>query len=499
MADYDVVIVGGGSAGATLAARLSEAPARRVALLEAGHDWRAAEAPAELRWPNPGPIINDDRWRWPQLRARRTAAQEPALFWRGRGMGGSSAMNGQIAIRPPIEDFADWPDGWRPEQVLPYFAKLEDDLDFPTANHRGRDGPTPIYRAPKAKWGPIDLALAEAARALGYPYAVDHNAPGATGVSTFAINSRDGRRVSVNDGYLEPARDRPNLTILGNALVDRVLLDGRRAIGVRARIGGAWVELKATETILSAGAVHSPAILMRSGIGPAEHLAALGIPLVAALPVGDNLQDHPVITVGLPLKPAVQVPDETFRHTNCCLRYSSGHPGTDANDMIVMAFNLMFRDRATGRLGVSVYQSFSTGTLRLSSRDPDADPAIEENMLSDPRDLDRMRDGLARVQALIAQPAFRARAAGPARLMRTGLAFDGAPGDDAIMAEASDAQHITSTCAMGRVVDADCRVLSLEALRVIDASVMPRTVRANTNLATIMIAERMADRLQPGT
>jgi len=496
--DYDFVIVGGGSAGATLAARLTEAPSRRVALLEAGPDWRSADAPAHLRWPNPGPIIQDENWLWPQLKARRTAAQQPSLFWRGRGMGGSSAMNGQIAIRPPLEDFDAWPAGWRPDDVLRYFTKLEDDQDFPEANFHGRGGPTPVRRAPKADWGPMDLALAEAGQILGYGWAADHNAPGATGVSPYAINNRAGKRVSVNDAYLEPARGRPNLTIIGDALVDRVLFDGRRAAGVRVRLGGAWVELKARTTILSAGAVHSPAILVRSGIGPAGHLEALGIARRATLPVGDNLQDHPAIAVAMPLKPAVRVADIAFRHTNCCLRYSSGHPGTSANDMIVIAFNLMMRDRAVGRLAVSVFQSFSSGTLRLASPDPAEDPVIEENMLSDPRDLARMRDGVARLKALIEQPAFRDRVDGPPRLAKTGIALDPLPGDDALLAEAGDAQHITSTCTMGGVVDSDCRVLGFDQLRVIDASVMPLTVRANTNLTTIMIAEMMADRLKAG-
>ena len=213
--NYDYVIVGAGSAGATLAARLSADPAIQVALVEAGPNYRTAEAPEAMFSPNPGQIIQDpafSRFRYDALKARRTRAQEPRTYWRGRGLGGSSAVNGQIAIRGVVEDYDDWAamgcPGWAFDDVLPAFRRLERDLAYGDQPWHGDSGPIPIYRAPIPQWGAVDQALAEAALDLGYPWAADHNRPGALGVSPYAINSLNGRRVSVNDAYLHnlPAR-----------------------------------------------------------------------------------------------------------------------------------------------------------------------------------------------------------------------------------------------------------------------------------------------------
>jgi choline dehydrogenase len=441
--------------------------------------------------------------------------QDPRVYWRGRGVGGSSAVNGQIAIRGMPDDYDGWSaggaTGWSFAEVLPYFRRLETDLRYGDEPYHGNEGPIPIYRAPLAKWGPVDQVLAEAALDAGYTWAPDHNAPSALGVSPYAINSRDERRVSVNDAYLEPARGRNQLTIIGDALVDRVLFGrGDRAVGVRYRSRGEWHDVYAGHVILSAGAVHSPSILLRSGIGPAEHLHDLDIEVRASLPVGESFQDHPMVAFVVSLEDAF-VPPPGFRHTNCCIRYSSGLAGAGAGDMMIVAMNRLGdsigrhirgpdEQSPFGLISVWVNECLSRGRVRLVSKDPSVDPMIDENMLDAPSDLIRMRDGVRRLAALTQHPSLR-------RIGRIlPLGPDVATSSDAeidqwVLASCGDTQHGTSSCRMGSpndpqsVVDPDCRVLGVDGLSVIDASIMPSVVRANTHLTAVMIGERMADRL----
>jgi choline dehydrogenase len=443
--------------------------------------------------------------------AARSTAQEPRLYWRGRGLGGSSAINGMIAIRGMPEDFDGWAargcEGWGWGDVLPGFNRLETDLDFGDRPYHGDRGPIPVYRAPREAWGAVDRALCDAALDLGYGWHDDHNAPGSSGVSPYAIDGREGKRVSTNDAYLEPARDRPNLTIRGDTVVDRICFDGRRTTGVMAITPEGAREFPAREVIVAAGAVHSPPLLQRSGIGPAEEVGALGITPVVDLPVGKNLVDHSSIWLTLRLKPEARVATLDHRHTNCCVRYSSGLAGAGKNDMFMASMNITGYDetgRENGLVVVATFQTFSRGWVKPVSREPLSDPEIQINMLADERDLIRLRDGYRRLHQVVRHPAVQAISEGVASIV-SGEAPDDSITDAALdawlLANCHDTQHPVGSCRMGppgdpdAVVDLDCRVIGLEGLRVIDASIMPEMVRANTHLTTVMIAETMAARL----
>jgi choline dehydrogenase-like flavoprotein len=521
----DYLIVGGGSGGCALAARLSEDPGVQVALLEAGPPDTSVlvHCPAGLALLAKTMQLN---WAFqtepqPGLGGRR--GYQP----RGKVLGGSSSVNAMIYTRGIPADYDAWAaegnEGWGWNDVLPYFRRSEHNERGADALHGG-DGPLNVMdlRSPN-RFSPV---FVEAAKQAGYPENRDFNGPSQEGVGLYQVTHRNGERFSAAKAYLTPNRQRPNLHVVTGAHATRVLLEGRRAVGVAFRQDGAQRELRARrEVILSAGAFLSPQLLLLSGIGPGEHLRELGIPVLHDLPgVGRNLQDHPdVVQVvdaphltdlfGLSLTGIANVLrgiGEWRRHRSGMLttnfaeaggfiRSTPEEPIPDLQLHFVVG-KLVDHGRKTVfghgfSTHVCVLRPRSRGSVTLRSADPLAAPRIDPNFLGDPDDLRRLVLGFKILRRILEQPALaglRGR-----ELPASAGARDDAAIEAFIRGHADTIYHPVGTCRMGSgpmdVVDAQLRVHGIEGLRVVDASIMPSLIGGNTNAPTIMIAEKAAD------
>ncbi len=566
---YDFIIVGGGSAGSVLANRLSARSSNKVLVCEAGQDTPHGKVPPEILDSYPGTAYLNPRFHWTELKVttevishNNPQENRPPLrkYEQARVLGGGSSINGQLANRGAPTDYDEWAargaTGWNWDNVLPYFKKVERDMDFDGPWH-GREGCIPVRRIFPDLWPEHAKAAAESFKQAGYQFLIDQNAAFEDGYFPITISNAYERRVSAAIGYLDPGtRLRENLTISTDTQVSELLFEGHRCVGVKAVVAGRPQEFRGNEVILCSGAIHSPAHLLRAGIGPAGHLRDMGIEVRAHVPgVGQRLQDHPAVAVAAFIRPHARIiNDYTRRHIYVGLRYSSKLDGIPAGDMLTVVTNKTSWHAVGEQIGsfiVTVYKTYSeTGQVKLAARDWRSEPVVEFNLLSDRRDLERMMDGVRRFGAMHLTPTMQAVTDnpfpasysdkvrqvglintknklitdvlaklldGPAglrsylmrKLIMEGFTLEGLLTDDEQLEAfcrkaAVGVWHASCTCRMGSeddpmaVTDPAGRVRAVDGVRVVDASIFPVVPCANTNFPVLMTAEKCADAILEG-
>ncbi|WP_433659591.1 mycofactocin dehydrogenase MftG [Nocardia sp. CA-128927] len=484
----DTLIVGGGTAGCVLAARLSENPDHTVRLLEAGPRWLAPDGfPAELLDATRLPVGADALWLW---RYPVTLADDGVAITgnivRGKVIGGSGAVNGSYFARATAADFAAWSrelgssKTWSFDSVLPAYCRSERDVDFGDRPWHGRSGPIPVRRSMNPV--PLSKQFATACAAVGFPAIPDLNEVSGSvdGVGPVPCNTEGGNRVSTASGYLLPVLDRPNLTVQADTSVVRIRFRGPRAVGVDVLHDDGTETLWADHIVLSAGAIESATLLLRSGVGNAEHLRALGIPVVHSAPVGAWFTDHPEIgldyQLGAPERATVP------------MEYVLG-----LDDIEIRPYTVAFTP-GVQHLGVALMRPQSAGVLRLRAADPAIPPMIEHRYLSAEHDRTRLRAAVETASEVLQRM--------PAHVRTEPMPGPPRAADAWLHANLATSQHLSGTCRMGpadddrAVVDELCRVHGLTGLSVVDLSVVPVPLSRGPQATTVMIAENVADHLR---